>query len=122
MERQLLRKDSLKAALHFIVISFSLSWLIWLPAIFIIPEEYSLPFLLLGSFGPLIAGIILKRKNKGTEGLKIWLRGSFSFRINVWRYLLAVLFLPLAIAGIHHLLYLIMGGKSGFSWDQRWTV
>ena len=122
METQLFRKDSLLSALHFIIISFSLSWLIWLPAIFFVPDKYSLPFLLLGSFGPFIAAIILKKKYERTGGLKSWLRISFNFRINAGRYLLAIIILPLAIAGIHHLIYLIMGGKSGFTWDQRWAV
>lgn len=109
------------AAVH-VLLTFAISWLIWLPVIFFVPERYSLPFLLLGSFGPFIAAITVKWKTEGKGEMKKWLRESFTFKNRIFWLFFAGFIFPLIIGALHHSLYLLWGGKSGFTWDQRWSV
>lgn len=106
----------------FTIISYLISWIIWIPTIVIVPAEYSLPFLLVGSFGPFLAAVFITRKKEGNQDLRHWLKTNFNLKIGIWWYILASIILPLIIAGIHHAIYMIFGGKSGFSWDQSWSI
>ncbi len=115
-------KSNNKSTIQFIVLSYLISWILWLPAITIISSEYNLPFLLIGSFGPFLAVLFIIRKNEGKQSLKNWVGTNFNFKINYRWYILAAILLPLFIALIHHSIYLSWGGKSGFTWDQRWGV
>jgi len=70
-----------RSILRFILITFSFSWLFWLPSFLasfgVFPHQpiYNL-LLVIGSFGPFIAGFILTFIDGGIEGVKsLWRKG-----------------------------------------------
>lgn len=54
--------------------------------------------------------------------MKECLKTNFNFRINIKWYLLGGIILPFLIAGIHHLIYLGLGGKSGIAPGSDWLI
>ena len=113
---------NIKKILRFILLSFSFSWIIWLSAILLLPEKYNLPFLLLGSFGPFVSAMIVIKKFDGKDRLKNWLKISFSLRGIVFWLIFGGIVFPFVIAALHHIIYLVLGGGSGFNWNQRWLI
>ena len=108
--------------LLFILIAFGFSWAIWIPAGLFLNEAVLLPFTLLGGFGPFIAAIIVIRLREGKESLRAWLRQTFRLRIHILWYLAGGLLIPFMIAAIHHGIYVMLGGQSGFSFNQPWYM
>ena len=106
----------------FFLLALLVSWAIWIPMFFLIPENAQLPLLLLGGFGPLLSAIIVIWTKEGKTALKQWLRETFGLRINLIWYLVGGLFLPFGIALLHHSQYLIAGGKSAFTFNQVWGI
>jgi membrane protease YdiL (CAAX protease family) len=99
----------------FIIITFSFSWLLWLPSVlssFGIFEE-SLIFkglMLLGSFGPSLAGFALTYFCEGPEATKsLWRRCWHWYK---WYYFLISLFLVPAIFGVSFVLELSIDGTT----------
>ena len=106
----------------FFVLALLVSWAIWIPAYMLVPENYRFPLLLIGGFGPFLSAIIVVWAKEGKTALKQWLRVTFRVRINFMWYLVGGLFLPIAVAILHHSVYLLAGGKSGFTFNQIWGV
>jgi hypothetical protein len=85
----------------------------WAPGNATLPQNLTAITLIPGAFGPLIAAIIILRITSGVTGLKDWFKTTFNFRINFIWYLLEGIALPFLIAAVHHIIYLVFGGKSG---------
>ena len=94
--------------LSFFVLTYMLSWLIWLP-LWVGGNDASGPlilFLLVGGLGPLFAALIVSAITGTTPELK---RRTFKWR-NDFRWYLAALLIPIAIFLLAHILHLILGG------------
>lgn len=104
----------------FFVLAFSLSWLIWFVGNLILPKNLKILALLIGGFGPFAAAMLMVRFSAGRPALIAWLKSTFNFHIHVIWYLLGAMVLPFAIASVHHLLYIILGGKSGVNFNLQW--
>lgn len=103
----------------FFVLACGLSWMIWLPTMYWLPEAAQTPVTLVGGFGPFFAAMILIAAQEGRSSLKAWLRTTFNPKIHWFWYLLGALILPLIMALIHHGSYLLLGGRSGFVWTTE---
>ena len=110
-----------RMALTFFALALGISWAIWVPMSLFVPKDSQTPLLLLGGFGPMLAALVVARIFTGSEGMRQWLRRTFRLRIGLLWYLVAVILLPLAVALLHHGLYLFAGGESGFALDQPWV-
>ena len=106
----------------FFALSLLVSWAIWIPTQLFLPESNQLPLLLLGGFGPFLAAIIVIGMSEGKTALMQWLRQTFRLRINLIWYLVGGIFLPFGIALLHHMLYLLAGGQSAFTFGQTWGI
>lgn len=96
----------------YFILTFLISWPIWIAGKVLLPENLAMISLILGAFGPFIAAVIILRITEGASGLKEWFKINFNFRIKIIWYLLGGIILPFLIAGVHHLIYLGFGGKS----------
>lgn len=94
----------------FLVITFSYSWLLWLPFVLagfnIIHLSDSIVSLItlavaLGAFGPMIAAVILNGRKQGKSGIKEFFRNALSLRVKPVYYILALL-LPILITALSH--------------------
>jgi membrane protease YdiL (CAAX protease family) len=107
--------------LYFILTCF-ISWPVWLAGKIILPEKLTIITLILGAFGPFIASLILVSITDERSGLKEWFKINFNFRIKIIWYMLGGIILPFLIAGVHHLIYLWLGGKSGIEFSTDWLI
>lgn len=106
----------------YFLLTYVISWPVWAFGKAFLPENLNIITTIIGAFGPLISAIILLRINSGRQGLKDWLKTSFNFRVNIIWYLLGGIILPFLIAGVHHLIYLSFGGRSGISFSAGWLA
>ena len=106
----------------YFILTYLISWPVWVLGKALLPENLSVITLILGAFGPFIAGMIILRITSGGPGLKKWLKRVFNFRINIIWYLLGGFILPFLIAGVHHIIYLAFGGKSGIVFSTGWMA
>ncbi len=60
---------------------FAISRVLWIPAFLFVPQAYRLPFVIAGVLGPMLAAILVTRRARGADGLRLWLRTVFRFRI-----------------------------------------
>jgi len=102
----------------FFVLACLISWIFWIPATLWLPEAYHTPVLLIGSFGPWAAAMLLLHREGGRPALAGWLRSNFRLRLNWLWYLAAALLIPLGMALLHHGIFLLAGGKSAFTWTS----
>ncbi|MBN1183181.1 MAG: CPBP family intramembrane metalloprotease [Bacteroidales bacterium] len=106
----------------FFVLTFIISWSILIPALFFVPEDGQIFFIILAAFGPFISAITVIRGSSGRTGLRQWLRGMFSLRIPVVLYLAGVFFFPVGIGLLHYFLYIFFGGEPDFSDAKPWYL
>ena len=106
----------------YFVLTFAISWSIWAIGNSILPEDMFIVALVLGAFGPFLSAVLIIRFSRGRKILRKWLRSIFNFRIPVSWYLLGGLFLPFFFAGIHHLIYILLGGQSGVGLSTDWLL
>jgi membrane protease YdiL (CAAX protease family) len=106
----------------YFVLSYALSWSVWFLGSLLLPDELQIPVQVIGVFGPLCSAILILRISKGKNGLREWLRKVFNFRIHFIWYLLGAIALPFMFAGIHHLVYLSLGGQSGVELSTDWLL
>lgn len=116
------KTSTIKSSSIFFLLAFLLSWIIWIPSILFIDSEHRQVFTLAGAFGPFLAAVVTVRFIYGKEQLKKWLKETFNFKIKIIYYLAAVVLLPFGIAILHHLIFMMFGGKSGFTFDQSWYI
>jgi membrane protease YdiL (CAAX protease family) len=106
----------------YFVLTCVISWPIWVLGKILLPERLRTITLILGAFGPLIVSIIILRITVDGSGLRNWFKTTFNFRINLLWYLLAGIIMPFLIAGVHHIIYLLLGGKSGLDLSPDWFI
>lgn len=99
----------------FIIITFSFSWLLWLPSLLSSFGlfNYSLVFnglMLIGSFGPSLAGFFLTLFGEGFEATQnLWHR---CWHWHKWYYFLVSIFLVPALFGVSFILALSIDGNT----------
>lgn len=81
--------------LLFFGLAVALSWIVWIPALLLLPQEAVGPVVMVGAFGPAVAGAILIRAAGGS--LRAWVRDAFVWRVPLRWYAVAIGF-PLALA------------------------
>jgi membrane protease YdiL (CAAX protease family) len=106
----------------YFILTYLISWPVWAIGKTLLPENLTVITLILGAFGPFIAGIIILGITGGAEGLKDWLKKTFKFRVKIIWYLLGGFILPFFFAVFHHVIYLALGGKSGISFGADWLA
>lgn len=91
----------------FFVLTYSFSWLFWMPMVLI--NQESRLFLFTGTFGPTSVALLLTGLNKGWKGLRELLGRFFIWRVSIFWYLfsfLATMVVVMVSIGIH----VAMGG------------
>ncbi len=107
--------------LSFLILAFGISWGIWIPVIAFLAEDGNWhPLLYVGVFGLLGAAMIVVSVSGGGAGLRAWLKRSFRVRINPAWYPLSWIILPVAVGGLHFLIYRLAGGRSDFAGADHW--
>lgn len=106
----------------YFILTYLISWPVWIAGKVLLPENLTTITLILGAFGPFIAALILLRITGERSGLHEWFKINFNFRIKIIWYLLGGIILPYLIAGLHHLIYLGLGGKSGIVLSPEWLI
>lgn len=81
----------------FFVLTLALSWSIWIPAISLLSGNTSTAVVMVGSFGPAVAGVLLT-KAQG-RSLRAWVSEMAKFRIGA-RWWLVALGFPVAVAAV----------------------
>jgi membrane protease YdiL (CAAX protease family) len=98
----------------FFVLACGVSWLVWLPAVLAHLQRGSdlgagAPLLFLGSFGPLVAALILTAVSGGVAGVRLWLKALARWRVSLAWYALALYGFPalglltMLVLGVSHL-------------------
>jgi membrane protease YdiL (CAAX protease family) len=106
----------------YFILTFAISWSIWSLGSILLPEDLFLIALVPGVFGPFLAAVLIIRFSKGKATLQSWLRKIFNLRISVSLYLMGGLILPFFLAGLHHLIYIMLGGQSGLELSMDWAL
>ncbi len=94
----------IKKVLQYFFLAYLISWLIWLPLVLQHAGIHVLPVLpgyhhYLGSFGPMIAAMIITYRYEGRKGLRVMLHRMTSWRVRgVWYILVVVIPVLLVIA------------------------
>lgn len=99
----------------YVAISFGFTWLILLPAVLAVSSSLELPFpsillVAIAQFGPSLAAFILVYRGDGKSGLIRLLKRAVDFRIP-FRWLLAIVLVPLALTGTAMYLHVLSGGS-----------
>jgi membrane protease YdiL (CAAX protease family) len=106
--------QSLKQFWIFIVLTYGLTWIFWIPLAVSGQDVMAGPLmipLLLGGFGPSIAGIIMTYRTKDTAGRRDFWRRSINFKqISFGWYVVIFALFPLAY-GLAILLDMLLGGS-----------
>jgi membrane protease YdiL (CAAX protease family) len=105
----------------FYLIAYAISWLSWILLI-TFPQLDGQPRLLwkVGQFGPFLAAIAAALIYGGRAGLWRWLKAAFKWRIGVLWYLMGGLIMPIGMASLHVVLYLLSGGEVELASDPPW--
>jgi membrane protease YdiL (CAAX protease family) len=106
----------------FFVLTFVITWSMFIPAVKFLPEERQTILIILGAFGPFIAAVIVIWISKGRTELRNWFRQIFRFRIPIVLYLVGAFILPIGIGVLQYLLYIVLGGESDFSNAIPWYL
>jgi membrane protease YdiL (CAAX protease family) len=106
----------------YFILTFAISWTIWTIGNYLLPEGLFVIALVLGAFGPFLSAVIIIRISKGKTVLRNWFRTIFNFKIPVIWYLLGGIVFPFLLAGIHHLIYILLGGESGMELNMDWLL
>jgi hypothetical protein len=89
-------RPSIGRAGAFVLLTFALSWGLWIPVLVVDPDAGQWT-LALGGFGPALAAVVMVRV--GGRDLWSWLRGIAVFRLPVSRYVVAV-GVPVAVVAV----------------------
>jgi membrane protease YdiL (CAAX protease family) len=99
----------------YVAISFGFTWFILLPAVLAASGFLEMPFpsvllVAIAQFGPSLAAFILVYRSNGKSGLTRFLKRAVNFRIP-FRWLVAIVLVPLALAGTAMYLHILTGGS-----------
>jgi uncharacterized protein len=89
-------RSNISRACAFVLLTFALSWGLWIPVLLMAPDAGQWT-LVLGGFGPALAAAVMVRA--GGRDLWSWLRGIAVFRLPVSRYVVAV-GVPVAVVAV----------------------
>lgn len=92
----------------FFALALALSWSIWIPAISLLSGNTSTAVVMVGSFGPAVAGVLLT-KAQG-RSLRAWVSEMATFRIGA-RWWLVALGLPVAVAAVSAVFFAVEFGN-----------
>lgn len=106
----------------YFLLTYFITWPIWVIGKLYLPENLKIITSIAGAFGPFVAALLILKITEGGTGQKGWLKTTFNFNINIIWYLLGGIILPFLIAGVHHLIYLGLGGKSGIVLSPEWFI
>ena len=104
----------------FFILTITISWIIWIPLLFLKEGPLNTLILIGGGYGPFLSAIIVTWKLEGRTELRTWLRRTFRWRINMVWYLLAAFLLPIGMAVLHFGLYRLLGGQTHFPNTLPW--
>ena len=90
--------------LHFFLITFAFTWLIWSAPVLDAVSSFSLPgpniaWIGIGAHGPLVAALVLAYRNGGWAAAKRLLRSGFDLRMRATWWLLLIV-VPVALGGV----------------------
>jgi len=108
--------------LLFFVLTFLITWSMFIPAMKFLPEESQIVLIILGAFGPFVAAVIVIWISKGGAELRNWFRQNFRFRIPILLYLVGAFLLPFGVGALQYVLYIALGGESDFSNAIPWYL
>ena len=97
------------SVLAFFALSYTISWIIWLPLV--VSPQSGRPLLILGSFGPAISTLLLTAINSGKAGLREFLRRFLIWRVGAIWYIFS-LFVGAAVILAAIDLHVLLGGDS----------
>jgi uncharacterized protein len=103
-------------------LTYLISWPVWIAGSALLPESLRVIGLITGAFGPFAAAVMLTGITGGKAALHRWLRSAFNLKIPVRWYILGGILLPFGIAGLHHLIWLALGGVSGLKLSAEWLL
>jgi membrane protease YdiL (CAAX protease family) len=105
----------------FYLLAYAISWLSWMLLIVFFQSDRQ-PRILwkVGQFGPFLAAIAAALIYGGPAGLWRWIKAAFKWRIGVLWYLMGGLILPIGMASMHVVLYLLTGGEVELASDPPW--
>ena len=109
----------------FFVLAFGISWILWIPATFLggsEPSPFALVLVLVESFAPPLAAVLLTALHEGGSGLKRLLGRLFAWRVGARWYLIVLV--GTAIVGLLPMvLHSLTGGSApAFSPVVPWFV
>ena len=81
----------------FFGLTLAISWAIWIPALVALPRQVQTLAVLVGGFGPFLAGVIMVRAGGGS--LRAWVHDMAVWRVSARWYVLALGF-PIAVAAV----------------------
>jgi membrane protease YdiL (CAAX protease family) len=96
------KRSSVTCVVHFFLLTFAFSWMIWIPvAVWNPSEALMVGLVLIGAFGPSIMGVVSTYRTGGKEaGRELWQRFFQARRIPLrWWLLILVLFPAMAFMG-----------------------
>lgn len=98
----------------FFVLAFVISWALWIPAALLggsEPSPLTLVLILVGSFSPILAAVLLTALHEGGSGLKRLLGRLFAWRVGARWYLIVLV--GTAIVGLlTMILHSLVGGPA----------
>jgi membrane protease YdiL (CAAX protease family) len=106
----------------YFVLNLLISWPIWIIGRLLLPENLRIITLITGGFGPFFSALIILKMTEDRAALMNWLKSNFNFRINILWYLAGAIMIPFLIAGTHHVIYLLFGGKTGIDFSPDWLL
>lgn len=106
----------------YFILTYAISWIIWYLGDLLLPGDLRILALVIGAFGPFCAALWIVKASESKDSLRKWLRSIFNFRIHWSWYVLTAFAFPFLVAGLHHLVYLLLGGKSGIVLSTDWLL
>ena len=94
----------------YVALTFVWTWAFMIPAVTVVPENFSIFLIIISAFGPFLSAMVTIRVFDGKENLRGWLRRIFRFKIPVFLYLAGAFLIPILIGSLQSLVYRILGG------------
>lgn len=108
------KSSSTRSLIWFFLLAFGFSWLFWLPAVLASIGLFSLTLpnvvlVVIGAHGPLFASLALTFKSGGWVAAKQLIRSGFNLRMALGWWL-AIVFIPIVLAGIAIWVNILLNG------------
>ena len=97
------------SVLIFIGGAYLISWIFWLPLIFMEAEGLVKIILrIIGGYGPFLSAIVVVKISKDRKSVVFWLKNIFKFRIGIKNYVYAIV-IPLLILFLTFIITILIG-------------